>query len=495
MQTMNLFSFLIASLAIVSSFASGHSGAEELECTHGKLYLVDDSTANLYVMNMADGHLDELNSVEDSIAFPEVAAGQLILQSSGSGREVVVFYRGNATLGFQDGFVRVVDTGVSTHSHDGETYVEYEAPSLVSNAAFDCARAIHYVTHDDKIAIFCDGTITVDPQVNSTVWVLDETRFRSTSGSAIVYSETLQGSHHGVAIPVDDGHVLYSLAHPNRINREPDAAAYALPETFQVVDFDGKVLRKIDNTTSIDSSCAGFHGSTAQDNTFALACDASHGGILIVDYDATAGVYTSRALEYPSGEEFATLRTGSFAEHPEADYVVGSFGLRGGTDFYLLAFATEDISLSDANLLPLSANQCAYQFELGAGHVLLVFMPNGFLHAFEFNGSWTEVAKKEIVPGMTTCAEAAFTPGVSQAFIAKPGNKKLYSVDLSHVDDGEMDVYETTLPFTPSGMVVSGLAKDSLCDGHENHNHGVGSGAVSFLAFSWVFSVFAYFFV
>jgi hypothetical protein len=376
-----------------------------------------------------------------------------------------------------------VNTGVDLHEHDGHYDVEYDPPSLIDNASFDCARAIHYVRHDNKIAIFCDGSYDSDPQVNSTVWVLDETKFGSSTESALVFTETLQGSHHGVAVPVDDGHVLYSLAHENRTNRESNADEYALPETFQVVDYQGGILHEIADATSKDASCSGFHGSTAVDNTFALACDADHGGVVVVDYDENSNAYTSRALMYPTGENFTGLRVGSFDEHVMADHVVGSFSLRGGTNFYLMAFSKTDTAVTTENILTLPDRQCGYYFELGRGEVVMVFMPTGALHAFQFkSGAWKELAQEQVVPGMTACSEATFVPGVAQAFITTTATKTLYAVNMAHVDDGEMTIYTSTLPFTPAGMVVSGLAKQALCDGTEtdDHNHGKsGAKAVS----------------
>jgi hypothetical protein len=155
------------------------------------------------------------------------------------------------------------------------------------------------------------------------VWVIDESKFGpSTESSAVIYNTTLIGSHHGVAIPVDDNHVLYSLATPERINRTSGSSA--LPATFQVVDYQGDVLHSIDDTTSDDTCCSGFHGSWAVNNTFVLACDAEHGGILVVDYEEASNAYSSRALSYP--ESFTEHRTGTYAEHHQSPNVVGNFG-------------------------------------------------------------------------------------------------------------------------------------------------------------------------
>jgi hypothetical protein len=459
---------VIVTLASLFSCSIQVHGSEG--CTHGKLYMVDNTTSKVYVLDgVASNALESLNA-EEAISLPVAGAGQLILASSGSGQEVAVMYRGNITQGYQDGFVEFLDTGVVTDDHDDQVHVMYQEgfPKIISNAGFTCARAIHYVRHDDKIAIFCDGSYEHDPQVNSTVWVVDETKFGATE-SAVVYSETLQGSHHGVAIPVDDDHLLYSLAHENRTNREENADLYALPGTFQVVDYQGNVLHSIDDTSNKDTHCTGFHGSAANDNTFALACDSDHGGIVIVDYQETTATYASRALSYPADDKFAGHRTGGFDDHPQADFIVGTFATR--EDFHLMAFSKDSSALTSQNVLTLSARQCSFAFELGHGKVVLVLMPDGFLHAFEWNGNeWNELAKAEVVPGMAACSEAMFTPGVGQAFLVTPETKTLYAVDLAHVHDGEMKIYTSTLPFSPSGMVVAGLAKEALCE-EDDHDH------------------------
>jgi hypothetical protein len=453
----SLFSY--STRVIADAHEEGSEG-----CTHGKLYMVDNTTSKLYVFDgVASNELDSLNAAE-AVSLPVTGAGQLILQSSGSGKEVVVMYRGDVTQGYQDGFVEFLDSGVVAEDHDSHAHVMYQEgyPKRIPNAAFSCARAIHYVRHHDKIAIFCDGSYDHDPQVNSTVWVVEETKFGATE-SAIVYSEILQGTHHGVVIPVDDDHLLYSLAHENRTNREENADLFGLPDTFQVVDYQGNVLHSIDDTSNKDTHCTGFHGSAANDNTFALACNADHGGIVIVDYQETTETYASRALSYPVDDKFAGHRTGSFDDHPQADFIVGNFATR--EDFHLMAFSKDSTTLTSQNVLTLPDRQCTFAFELGQGKVVLVFMPNGFLHAFEWNGNqWNELAKEEVVPGMAACSEAVFTPGVGQAFLVTPETKTLYAVDLARVHEGEIKIYTSTLPFFPSGMIVAGLAKEYLCD-------------------------------
>lgn len=101
-----------------------------------------------------------------------------------------------------------------------------------------------------------------------------------------------------MAIPVDEDHLLHSVALPERVLRNTEASS--LPSTFQVVDFEGNVLHRIADLEDPNANCAGFHGSAAlPNNTFVLACDEVHGGVVIVNYEPATETYKSRALLYP----------------------------------------------------------------------------------------------------------------------------------------------------------------------------------------------------
>ena len=499
-SALNMKLSVVAALAVLRRLAlvAGESHSQDNECTHGKLYVVDDSTSMIHIFDVSEGTLQDL-TVETTLSLPSVGAGELTYYGP-PGDPLVVQYRGKEELAYSDAFVRVIDTGFSFEMHGDHGHVSYTAPSIVENANIDdCPFPVHQVRHDGKIAIFCDGSYnnTLNPQVNTTVHVIDETKLGSSTKSAIVHSIELQGAHHGVAIPVDDGHVLHSLALQDRIDRVPGASA--LPATFQVVDYDGNVLHELSDTTDPDTHCSGFHGSASFGNTFLLACDDVHGGVLRLEYDGASSGYTSRAITYPQDTKYDGFRIGSFAYHKNSDHVVGSFTLRGGTEFHLAAISSDASALEESNVLtlPNNARQCNYQFEVGTGKHLLVFMPNGVLHVFEIdNGTFNEVTQKQIVPNMSACSETVFVAGIGQVFVATPANKKMYAIDLSHIEDGEMDVYESTLPFTPSAMTVSGFSYDHACKydehEHEHDDHSSGASVVSLTAVLIVAGSFFY---
>jgi hypothetical protein len=257
------------------------------------------------------------------------------------------------------------------------------------------------------------------------------------------------------------------LASDDRINRVPNVSA--LPSTFQVINLQGSILHELSDTTDPNAHCSGFHGSATFTNTFLLACDDVHGGIVQVKYDPANNGYTSRAITYPDDEKYDGFRIGSFAYHKKNPYAVGSYSLRGGTEFHLFAISPDATALEESNMVTLPARQCAYQFEVGTGKHLLVFMPNGVLHVFEIeNGGFVEIMNQEIVPGMTACSEAAFVAGIGQAFIAIPTSRTMYALDLHDVEEGKIEVYESSLPFTPTGMTVSGFDEASTCELHDH---------------------------
>ena len=451
--------------AMAESHDDGHHEKDHAEdCTYGKLYVLDDSTSNVHVIDVSKGHLEDL-TVETTVALPTVGAGELVYYGT-SADPLLVQYRGQEELGYQDGFVRVINTGFSYEKECDHLHMEYDAPTVVQNALVDdCARPIHQVRHDDKIAIFCDGSFEHDPQVNTTVHVIDETKL-GTSENAIVQSITLPGTHHGVAIPIDDGHLLHSIADEERVNGNPNVTS--LPATFQVISMEGSVIHELADTSNPDTHCAGFHGSASVDNTHMLGCDDVHGGVLRIKYDPTSELYTSRALSYPDDAKYEGFRIGSFAYHKMQDHFVGSYALRGGTEFHLVAIAPDATAIEESNILtlPSDTRQCGFEFEVGTGEHFLVLMPNGVLHVFKVNnGAFTAVMEKEIVPGMTACSEATFVAGIRQVFVATPATKTLYAIDLADVDDGNVAIYQSTLAFTPTDMMVSGFSYKAACNG------------------------------
>jgi len=441
--------------------------ASDEECTRGMLLITDTDSTALRGYDL-DGTLENIQ-VAGSLTLAG-NNGQYLQHAGTSGITLGAVDRGTEENFYADGSVSFVTTGVELHIHDGLPVIHKdEGLSLIANAAIDCARPIHLASHDNKVAVFCDGSYDAVPQLNSTVWVVDESLFGSATQSAIVYTETLQGSHHGVAVPVDDNHVMYSLALDDRINRingVNGSPVSALPTTFQVVDYDGNVLHSLDDEIDPNASCSGFHGSSAIDNTIALACDADHGGIVVVDYNQNTAAYASRALSYPV--DYTVHRTGTLVDHPKSSLIIGNFA--GATMFHLMILdpAMSGTQLQESSILELEARPCKFDFEQSEGEHVLVWLANGVFRVYAIDPAWSLVAEITVLEGMESCAQGSMTPGYGQAFVTEPLTQKLYSLDLTHVDHGgSIEVAETALGFTPVSSIVSGVPVGGECSGHD----------------------------
>jgi hypothetical protein len=357
--------------------------------------------------------------------------------------------------------------------------VSFVTPTVVSNGAFRCARPVHFERNNGQVGVFCDGSFS--GFVNSSVFVIDESAVTDTNGeNPIVFNQTILGSHHGVAVPVNDNHLLHSVAAPERINRSGNASDYTLPSFFEIVDMaSGAVLHQLNDTGSLDTHCAGYHGAAYFENTIILACDDSHGGVVIVNYSEATDVYTSRALLYPSPTTFDGHRSAHFEQHKKSDYIIGDFN-DGEETFSLIAFQASDTTLTDMNVLPLSTLQCGFAYEKSAGEVILILMPDGMLYSYEFDSAtgWMKIAELLVVESMTACSEAIFVVGYVHAFvIVTDETPTIYAVDLHHVHEGEMTYTTSSIDFTPYSAVVGGVPPLVACsfeahDHDHDHDHG-----------------------
>ena len=195
-------------------------------------------------------------------------------------------------------------------------------PTLV-DFHINCTFPVHFVSNHRKIAQFCDGSL--EHNINSTIWIIDESKLLDPTQSPLEYSMELARSHHGVAVAVDDGHLLHSITPAER----RAGGSNSLPDGFQVLNYDsGNVIHGINEAADPSRSCLGFHGDSHVGDSYAFACNQTHGGILLVNYGQTP-LYTSRAVSYPDG--FEAHRTGTLTSHHGNSHVVGNFLVPGTT--------------------------------------------------------------------------------------------------------------------------------------------------------------------
>jgi hypothetical protein len=418
------------------------------DCTHGRLFVADADSAKVHAYEIDGSDNPVLINTIETVS----GLGPQFLYTSSTDGTVTAVYRGKTENSWQDGTVSFIRVGVSPSKGFA---VEQEDPSLVDDFHIKCTRPIHYVAHDQKIALFCDGAF--DDNINSTVWVVDESAFGEGKQPLVFYKE-LAGSHHGVVVPVDDNHVLISVATPERVAKAADSSA--LPGGFTVYDHDSQVLHGLNEIEDPSRSCLGFHGSGVVSNTFVFACDQDRGGLLVVDYGKTAA-YTSRALSYP--DNFEAHRTGTLESSLRSELVVGDLADRGANDYKLVAFSPRDQqgTIDDDRFLNLDAPQCSFQFEQSDGEdLILVWMPTGNLRVYAIHPEWMLIADIQVFPDMSSCDGTQMTAGRGHAYVMR--GESLLDVVLHDLTSVEINTF--VLGFTPWSAIVSGVPEGHACD-------------------------------
>ena len=214
--------FLLSAITATAVVFSPSSviGEGNLHCTRGRLFVSDAASGKLQVF--------ELDGTDSPIAMNETLTvlGGLPaprMYASATDSTVIVISMGNEANNWKDGHVGFVLTGVTPTAHEVDGFFVMKSNPFVSSSSVLCTRPIHHIANGEKISIFCDGAFDVGE--NSTIFTLNENLIRQGDPDAVEFSKTLEGSHHGVAVPTTDGHILTSLATRERILRDPNATS------------------------------------------------------------------------------------------------------------------------------------------------------------------------------------------------------------------------------------------------------------------------------
>jgi hypothetical protein len=458
-------SSFVRSTALFSLFAIKIADAA---CTNGKLYFSDLNSTYLYVANLDDG-LDNITATKLDLELK--GSPPLYLELAAASLVVTAAYWGSEEVFMTDGVVNLVHTGLSLVDHGDHLDMVEGEPYLIVNADISCGAAYHPVSHNGIFMIGCDGSMEAEPPINTTVMAFDESNFSADpdAESAVITTFTLDGSHHGVNIPVDDGHILHSIATEDLINRVGNTSS--LPNTFQVVDYEGNLLHELTDLSDPDESCFGFHGLAHFESSYYFACShdlEEHGGMLVVEYDDTTETYSSRHLLYPNAN-LSNHRSGTIVGHQSSSYLIADFA-DWEAEVYapqLMALEEGSTEITPENVLNLGVRgQCDYGLEQSEGKLVVVMLPSGMVQVYSPLPTWTLLAEKKVLEPTDECPwPAPFRVGYMSAFLFS--GETLYSLDLSHVeDDGKIDLYSTTLDFFPYHMNVAAVPEGMACAGH-----------------------------
>lgn len=260
--------------------------------------------------------------------------GFLRVNPAGDGRHVLV----STDQGFE-----VLDAGTWAEEHGDHAHYWTADPAL-TDVTYPAEKPGHAVAHDERVALFDDGT--------GTVTVLDAHDVVG-GDEAVTRTYTTPSAHHGVAVLRTDDSLVVS-------DGTEDART-----GVRLLDAD-------DTEVAATDQCPGVHGeAVAADEVVVIGCQ---DGVVVVGDDAVTKVASPDAygrIGNQAGSEASAVVLGDYKSDPDAE-------LERPTRVSLVDTRTASLRLVD---LPAS-----YTFRsLGRGHdgEALVLGTDGALHVID----------------------------------------------------------------------------------------------------------------
>jgi hypothetical protein len=452
LTTSTSLSLLLFFVTLTIQTVYGHDG--EQECSHGILFISEAGDATIPAIHVYP-ITDDLSYLTKSSTLTgfDGKFGQY-LSSTESGKFITSTYYGDDALGYKDGVVNFINTGISTSNHDDHVHINRVEPTIVSDTKILCGPVYHAWSHLGRITLFCDGAKTMN--ITSTYYVLDESLI-GTGTNAILYNQTLDGSHHGMAVPIDTSHILHSLYDP---------AHEWGSDFFAVTDLQGTTLTSLDNITDPNSHCGDYHGGGVVDNTVVMCC---YDKVLGVDLDPDTDTVSTRVLYYPETTLSELHRCGDAYTSNMNKYAITDYSDWEATpvETHLMSFPMNATDITEADVLIVDyGGVCKIEFEKSTEKHIVTIARNGTVLVYQYGrpNGWKMVAS---VPGeqfgIKDCKNATLAVGYMHFFINVPSTKKLYSIDMTYVNIGILKTTSIDLPYTPGPMVVSGVPTGLGC--------------------------------
>lgn len=284
------------------------------------------------------------------------------------------------------GDVSAIDAGSYGVPH-GDHFHYYITDPAALNLTIDMDKPAHVVTNPDV-----DGTAIFDDATGTAAVVSAEDLSESRPGTQV----SAEYAHHGVVVPMPDGHYFVTEA----------SEGEALPSTIE--------LRH--GTTEVEDTyeCAGMHGEVAHGWNAAFGCADSvvivrDGVPTTIDYPESAG--DSRVGTLHATSDFATL--------------VGNFGPTS------LALISAD-TFSELNVTseygPFTITPDGTIVVLGTDGKLRTFSTDGeAIATIDVTAAWE---KPEGHGGIAPQMSAGEFAGANMVWITEPAAHKVHAVDL-----------------------------------------------------------------
>ncbi len=347
------------------------------------------------------------------------------------GRFAIIPQRGDAQQ------FSVIDSGVWVLDHVDHVHLEVDPPRLLNQATirgadYASGRPAHAVSTNDRVAVFFDGEPDTNQVAAAVVFSLADLQAGVTPRIQVIRGN----GHHGIAVPIADGHVIMSVA--ESAGADPRART-----GVRIYDAQNNEV------AAFPHSCPGLHGYAVMGNTYLFGCHRSqdgHGGILRIRYQPQATHIHDRFVHdhvlYPEG----TLHVSNFASHADSAFSIAPWGTQA-----MLRIHPEGNALTSNDILQLPARQCGYSFNDGHAQHVLVLTTDGFLRSYNL-ANWQQVAQIQVMDAFECTVPRPILRSVdSKVYLTHPTQRELITLDM---DNSAEVLQRITLSNAATQMIV-----------------------------------------
>ncbi|MFM7583093.1 MAG: metal ABC transporter solute-binding protein, Zn/Mn family, partial [Caldilinea sp.] len=379
------------------------------------------------------------DGVDPSVHLLDAGTGEILVSYDVAG-PARVYVGADETLAYAvqaDGNqVNVIDSGVRFVPHEDHYDLDLTDPALL-DFMLDGTTPIHFVVHDDVIAIFNDG--------DGTAAIFDESAVRGDGEVIIVDSGR---PHHSVAVPMEDV-VVISLPNPD----DPEAA---LPVGVAVRTLDGEEV-------AVFAECPGLHGEASIGHeAIAFGCT---DGVLILERGDD--LWTTRKIANPADNP-DSARVGTLYYNEESGLLVGNWSRQG------LALFDLDAGVMTPLVLPVP--MWAFTWSEYDPHHLLALTIDGSLHAIDY-ATGEILASVPVVDafelpqrGEEGVLRPALIASGDMAYISSPNTGEMVEVHAPHMEvDRRLAVEGAPFSLAAFGAMADPHAGEHMHD-HEHKN-------------------------
>lgn len=328
----------------------------------------------------------------------------------------------------------VIDSGVSRVAHDDHFHAEFGRPSLLG-VEIDGSRPIHFVVHDDQIAIFNDGA--------GTASIFEESYLFDPSEEVITVATARP--HHGVAVPLHDV-VLISTPNMEDMNS-------ALPIGVDVMDMEGNILQNF-------PECPGLHGEAAYSHDgVAFGCS---DGVLLIERDGDS--FVSRKVANPTANP--DLRTGTLYHAHGAEFMLGNYGRNA-------IVRVDPVAGESAVVIDVGQRIWRFQYHGEDASKLVALTMDGNLHIIDIATGDIEATVQVVDPFLApasgrSAARPTFVTNGHMVYISEPLPGDIRALDLETLEFSEDVIF---VGGKPANMAVFGMTGESEVYGDHDHHH------------------------